>query len=99
MKKTLKQALALGFGLSTLTKQQVDKFVKDVMKKQGISEREAKKLAREMIQKSKETQQKVNNLLLDTAGNIFRTAGLATKKDLDELKREFRKKSKKSSKK
>lgn len=99
MKKNVKQALTLGFGLSTITQQQVNKFVKEIMKKQGISEREAEKLAREMIQKSKETQQKVNNLLVDTAGSIFRAAGLATKKDLDELKKELKKKGTKSSKK
>lgn len=69
------------------------------MRKQGISEREAKKLAKEMIQKSKETQQKVNNLLVDTAGSIFRAAGLATKKDLDELKKKLKKKGTKSRKK
>lgn len=91
MKKTLKQALALGFGLSTLTKQQVDGFMRDIMKKQGISEKEAEKLAKEIIQKSKETRQKVNNLLVNTAGKVFRATGLATKKDLDELKKEFKK--------
>ena len=91
MKKALKQTLALGFGVSKLTQQKVNKFVNGIMKKQGISEKQAKKLAKDMLKKSQETQQKVTSLLVNYAGSIFRAAGLATKKDVEDLKKQFSK--------
>lgn len=92
MKKVLKETLALGFGLSTLTQEKVTGFVKGIMKSQGITEKEAKKLAKEMIKTSKETEQKVFTLLMDAAGSLFHAAGLATKADIEDLKKEIRKK-------
>lgn len=98
MEKIVKKTLALGFGISTLTQQQVNRFVKEIMKSQGITEKQAKKLAQDMIKKSKKTQQEVNKLVMDGACNLYNAAGLATKKDLDKLKRDLTKKKKRKTK-
>ncbi|PIN79786.1 hypothetical protein COV16_02385 [Candidatus Woesearchaeota archaeon CG10_big_fil_rev_8_21_14_0_10_34_8] len=100
MKKVIKQTVNLGFGVSTLTQEQVKKFTTMLMKKQGINEREAKKVAKSMLKKSIETQRKVNKTVMDAASTFFNTVGLATKKDIADLRKEIRKKkSKKTNKK
>ncbi|MEK6922047.1 MAG: hypothetical protein AABX82_09210 [Nanoarchaeota archaeon] len=94
MNTLIKKTVALGFGISTLTQEQVNKFTKEVMKKQGVSEREAKKFTKSVIKKSQETQQKVNTLVTRAAESLFHAAGLATKKDIADLKKERKRKNK-----
>ena len=92
MKNVMKKVLALGFGVTRLTQAQADKVVRDLMKRQKISERDAKKLAKDLMTKSKKTQQRVSRLVASAAAEVFKAAGLATKKDLNALKKELRKK-------
>ena len=92
MKCIIKETLKLGFGISKLTQEQVNKVVKKIMKQRGITEKDAKKLAKVMIKKSMLTQEKVRGMVMDAAGNLFHAAGLATKKDISDLKKEMKSK-------
>ncbi len=89
----VKKALALGFGLGSLTQEKVNKLAKDMMKGQGISEKQARNVARQMIATSMKTQRKVNALVVKQAYAVLRKAGVATRKDLDDLERRLKKSS------
>ena len=60
------------------------------MKIHGITEREAKNLAKDMMDKSISTQKKVRETVMDGVSTLFHAAGLATKKDVSDLKKEMK---------
>lgn len=91
MKKLLKEIITAGFGISRLTENRVNKLVRKIMKKEGISERKADKLAKNIIKKSIETEKKVRSVVMDSATKLLHSVELATKKDIKYLKKFIRK--------
>jgi len=87
----VKKALALGFGLGSLTQEKVNKLAKDMMKGQGISEKQARSVARQIIATSMKTQRKVNALVVKQAYAVLKKAGVATRKDLNDMERRLKK--------
>jgi len=98
MDKLVKKALLLGVGITTLTKENAERIVKD-LKKDGVTKKEGKKLVKDLLKESKKAHDKIFDLVDKKVTSILNGAPFATKKDLDKLEKRLKKGKKKSVKK
>lgn len=93
MKKDLiKSGLLLGLGLYSLTKEGVEKLVKQLEKEQHISAKEGKAMVAELVREIRGYQNKTSKFIDNEIRAAIKKAGLATQKDLRALERKLAKK-------
>lgn len=93
MKKDLiKSGLLLGLGLYSLTKEGIEKMVKQLEKEQHISAKEGKAMVAELVREIKGYQHKTSKFIEGEIRAAIKKMGLATQKDLKALERKLAKK-------
>lgn len=83
--------LLTGLGLTRLGKEKVEKLVNEWVKKGKIAKEEAIGLPAKLLQKGEKTRKELSGLLQEEIRLTLKKMGLATKKDINELKKEIRK--------
>lgn len=90
MKNVLKKTLTLGLGLAVVTKEQVENLVDELVKKGEVSTAESKNLVSEILQKGHEQQQELNSKIRTQIKELLNDLHLASKEDLEDLKRRIK---------
>lgn len=93
-KDLIKSGLLLGLGLYSLTKEGIEKLVKQLEKEQHISAKEGKAMVAELVREIKSYQIKTSKFIESEILAAVRKMGLATQKDLKNLERKLAKKNK-----
>jgi len=78
-------------GLAALTKEKAKKIVEDLLGKEKISKRETSVFIGELLDRGKETQKKLLDLIKREVGVILAKVDLASKADVEELKKKIEK--------
>ncbi|MDP1629380.1 MAG: hypothetical protein Q8L57_02050 [bacterium] len=91
-KDLIKSGLLLGLGLYSLTKEGIEKLVKQLEKEQHISATEGKKMVEELAREIKGYQVKTSKFIEDEIRASVKKMGLATQKDIQALERRLAKK-------
>ncbi|HAJ56789.1 MAG TPA: hypothetical protein DCL35_03340 [Candidatus Omnitrophica bacterium] len=84
----LKELVDLSVGALALTKERAEKVVKNLIRKGKLGEKEGKSLVKELIQKGKKERETLNKELAKAVKDVVGKLNLATKDELDRLKRE-----------
>ncbi len=85
----LKKTLQLGFGITALTKEKAEKFVKEAKKHYNLNEKEGKKLVADLLKQSDKTQKEIAGIVKKHVDLAVNATGLATKKDLANLEKKL----------
>lgn len=91
MKEIIRKAILLGLGGYQYMKEGVEGFVKSLEKEGKLSPEEGKKLIEEMTDKAKTATKKETDALKDSVRKVMDEVGVATKNDIEELRKELTK--------
>lgn len=83
----LTQALLLGFGLMDVTKEKIEKIIKEFKKDKNISGKEAEKVAKDFLNSLDENKEEVQKIIRKQIRRVVDELGLATKDDIKHLKK------------
>ena len=87
MKNLIKKGILTGVGLGLMTKEKVMDYAKKAAKEAKLTEEEGRKLVDELLNHSEETRKELEKKINDQVKNALDKAGVATKEDLNELKK------------
>lgn len=87
MKDLIKKGLALGLGFAIVSKEQIEKFVDELVKKGDLSASESKDIIKELIQKGEEQQQEINTKLRDQVQKILDELNIPSRADINRLEK------------
>ncbi|MFH1692603.1 MAG: polyhydroxyalkanoate synthesis regulator [Candidatus Omnitrophota bacterium] len=93
----LKEFVDLGLGLLTMTQEQVEKTVQQLVKKRKIGEKESKAFLRSLVKKGKAESQHLKKEVSKITKEVVSGLNLATKQDLKRLEKEIAKLKKRKS--
>lgn len=91
MEGAIKKAFLFGLGVVALTKEKAEAFVKDLKENKEITPEEGKKLVRDMLSKSENFMKGIRKDVRKHVRSAIKEMGLATKEDLDKLRKEIKK--------
>jgi polyhydroxyalkanoate synthesis regulator phasin len=87
MEEFLKKVAFLGLGTAALTKEKIEEGVKKLIKKGEITAAEGKKLAQKLLADADRHRKEIAKRIDEGIKEGMAKAGLASKKDMDVLKR------------
>ena len=85
MVNLLKKGLMLGLGITAITKETIERTVKDLEKKGEVNTREGKKMVKDLLNKSKKQSEEIMKVVDDRVKKVLKTIPIATKNDLKTL--------------
>jgi polyhydroxyalkanoate synthesis regulator phasin len=85
----VKKAMLAGIGIALKTKEDLEAFVKELVKKGELSEKEGKKLLDEFLKKYDETKKKLEERVEKKVKEVLKKSDVATRDELKELKNEI----------
>ena len=95
MDKKLKGAvdkfILAGMGIASVTKDRTKKLVEELTSKGEISKKKTEKLMKEITKKGKEAKKELEKFVEKAVKKSLDKVGIATKKDLEELKKKIKK--------
>ncbi|MBF0485565.1 MAG: polyhydroxyalkanoate synthesis regulator [Candidatus Omnitrophica bacterium] len=87
---TLKEALHLGLGLLVLTKENVEKIAKELVKKGKLETKEGEELIKELIKKGKVQEKEIEAQTSKAVAKALVKLNIANKDDIRRLENEIK---------
>jgi len=91
MKDLIKKGFALSLGLVLLSREQVEKFVTQMVNKGEVPASEAKELVNELIEKGEEQQRLLEDKIREQLKKLLIEFNIASKEDLQQLEQRLQK--------
>lgn len=85
MKDLINKGLSFGLGLAVASKEQIEKFVDEMVKKGEVSASESKDLMRELFEKGEAEKKEMNARIREQLERILKDLNIPTKADLERL--------------
>ncbi len=85
MKEIIKKIGLLGIGLAALTEERVKEIIEDLENKGEISKEDGKAFVKEVIEARKKQKIELEKTVAKEVEKALKTAGIATKKDIEEI--------------
>ena len=92
MNKTLRKVLLAGLGAAVLTEQAARKVFNELVKKGKVSEKDAKAMIKNMVNKAKKDKDKVAKQVLGNAKKLVQNINEATLSEIGKLEKKLNKK-------
>lgn len=90
MRSLLEKGLALGIGLAVKSKEQIEMFVDELVKKGEIKKEESNELVNELIQKGQQAQDQLDEMIRERMKIMLNEVNLATKAEVEQLEKRIR---------
>lgn len=90
MRSLLEKGLALGIGLAVKSKEQIEMFVDELVKKGEIKKEESNELVNELIEKGQQAQSQLDEMIRERMKIILNEVNLATKAEVEQLEKRIR---------
>ncbi|WMT40740.1 polyhydroxyalkanoate synthesis regulator [Paenibacillus sp. D2_2] len=87
MSDLLKKAISLGWGITIVSKEKIEGIVDELVKRGELAPSESKQLVERLIDKGVEEQDHFKELINEQVRSVMQGMGLATAKEVEELKR------------
>ena len=87
MSTLLQKAMLLGLGIASISQQKIDKYIDHLKKKNNLSEKEGRRLARDLIRKSKELQKEFAKVAVKNINSFLKNNRHIKKKDIEALRK------------
>ena len=91
MKDFIKRMMLFGIGLAAMTREKIEEFVNELVKKGEVSEKEGKEMVQELIDKSKKVRKDLEGKMEEVAAATLKKLHIPTRGELDELKERIEK--------
>jgi polyhydroxyalkanoate synthesis regulator phasin len=85
MSDILKKAIALGLGLTAVSKEKVEQFVEDLVANGEVAQSESKDAVNRLIARGEEQRLEIKRMVQDQVKRILSDLDVATKQDLKDL--------------
>ncbi|KKQ85959.1 MAG: hypothetical protein UT09_C0042G0001 [Parcubacteria group bacterium GW2011_GWF2_38_8] len=79
-KDIITQALLLGFGLMDITKEKIEKGIKELKKNRNIGKKETEKVAKDFLKNIDKNREEVKKIINKQVKRVIDELGLAVKK-------------------
>ncbi|MBX7095025.1 MAG: hypothetical protein K1X56_09900 [Flavobacteriales bacterium] len=86
-KDFIKNMLYMAVGYASMNKEKIEEFTKELTEKGKMTEEEGKKMINELIDRSKQVKDEIESKIENVSKEIYDTLHLATKEELDALKK------------
>ncbi len=83
----LSRAILLGLGLLDLTKEKAKMLADELVKRGEVAKEERAEFLRRLVKRGEETREELGKLVEDKVGKVLSKLNIATKSDLNELRR------------
>ncbi|MBD3263821.1 MAG: hypothetical protein GF375_01810 [Candidatus Omnitrophica bacterium] len=87
----MKKALGLGLGMYVLTREKVEEVVQELIKKGKLAEDEGESLIDDLVKRGQAEKEEIDKKISQIVRDTVEKLNLATKDDIEELKREIEK--------
>lgn len=91
MKDFIKRMMLFGIGLAAMTREKIEEFVNELVKKGEVSEKEGKEMVQELIDKSKKVRKDLEGKMEEVAAETLKKLHIPTRSELDDLKERIEK--------
>ena len=81
----IKKSLLTGVGLAAMTKEKIEELAKELAEKGELTEKEGQELVADLLKRSKQAQQDLDEKLRGIVRETIQKLDVATKEDLAEL--------------
>ncbi len=85
----VKKAMFTGIGVMSLTKEKIEALAADFVEKGKLSEQEGKKMVEEMMARSEESKDELKKQIEQVVQATLGKMDIASKSDMEELKKEL----------
>jgi polyhydroxyalkanoate synthesis regulator phasin len=85
----IKKTMLTGIGIAMKTKDELDEWVKEIVKKGEISEKEGKNILDDIKEKSEKAQKEFEEKIESKFKDLFKKADIATRDEINDLKKEI----------
>jgi poly(hydroxyalkanoate) granule-associated protein len=86
MQEFIKKMMLFGVGLAAMTREKTEEFVKELVKKGEMSEKEGKQLVNDLMEKSKKMTRDLETKTEEMVAATLKRLNIPTRKELDELR-------------
>ena len=91
MQEFIKKMMLFGVGLAAMTREKTEEFVKELVKKGEMSEKEGKQLVNDLMEKSKKMTRDLETKTEEMVAATLKRLNIPTRKELDELRERIEK--------
>ncbi|MCX5833870.1 MAG: phasin family protein [Deltaproteobacteria bacterium] len=91
MQEFIKKMMMFGVGLAAMTREKTEEFVKELIKKGEMSEKEGKQLVNDLMEKSKKMTRDLEMKTEEMVSATLKRLNIPTRKELDELRERIEK--------
>ena len=86
----IKKTMLTGVGLAAVTKEKVEELAKDLTEKGELSEREGKKLLDDLLKRSKQAKEDLDEKIENVVMKVLKKMDVATKNDIARLDKKIK---------
>ena len=90
MKEIVKKSFLLGLGAATLTKKQVDKIIKDLVRKNAVTLKESRDIIKKMGKAADSERKRISKFAQQEASRVVSQMGVVSKPHIDKVKKGLR---------
>ena len=83
----IKKSIYLGLGAATITKERVEKLADELIEKGQLSKEEKAKTVKDIMNKIEKEEKEIQKKVKKAVDETLETVGIATKKDIEQLKK------------
>ncbi|CAM4397368.1 phasin family protein [Paenibacillus tarimensis] len=91
MNELLKKALSLGVGITVTSKEKVEKYVDELVRKGEVAPTESKALVNRLVQRGEEEQTQIKQMIREQLQQLLVELNMATKEDIARLEKRVEK--------
>ena len=81
----LKKGILTGIGIGLMTKDKVEEYAKKAAREAKLTKEESRKFADELLKRSEETKQQIEEKINDQVKKVIDKLGVATREDLRKI--------------
>lgn len=85
MNDLIKKALSLGVGITVVSKERIEKYVDDLVKRGEVGQSESKELVAKLVQRGEEEQAELKRFVREQLQQVLKELHLATSDDVARL--------------
>lgn len=91
MQEFIKKMMMFGVGLAAMTREKIEEFVKELVKKGEMSETEGKQFVNDLVEKSKKVTRDIETKTEEMVTATLKRLNIPTRKELDDLRERIEK--------
>lgn len=81
----LKKTYLMGLGLASLTRERIEEFVEELVRRGEVAEKDRRQVLDDLIQRAREEQKRISETIREMVGKVIQEMGVPTRKEYEAL--------------